>query len=74
MALTKNINYDAGNRGVLAGALLGILRRHEERRLHAALAGKPDRLLRDMGVDPDAIEAQSWAYELGATQAIGNRP
>ncbi len=74
MALIKSINSDAGNRGLLAGALLGILRRHEERRLHAALAGKPDRLLRDMGVDPDAIEVQPWAYELGVIQAIGNRP
>lgn len=74
MALIKNIDSDTGNRGALAGALLGILRRHEERRLQAALAGKPDRLLRDMGVDPEAMEAQPWDYELGAIEAIGNRP
>ncbi|MCW5713556.1 MAG: hypothetical protein KIT43_03455 [Bauldia sp.] len=74
MALIKHSNSETGNRGALAGALLGILRRYEDRRVQAALAGKPERLLRDMGVDPAAIHADAWDYELSDVQAIGNRP
>lgn len=74
MALIKNSNSVDGHRGALAGAWLAVQRRHDERRLKAALAGKPDRLLRDMGLDASAINAQRWAFELGGMQAIGNRP
>ncbi|MGV8841608.1 MAG: hypothetical protein ACWA6X_15060 [Bauldia sp.] len=58
----------------VARGLRGFGRRRKLRRLQAALAGKPDRLLRDMGLDPDTVHAGRWDYELGAPQAIGNRP
>lgn len=74
MALIENANFGLGSSGPIVSALRGFSRRREERRLQTALAGKPDRLIRDMGLDPAAIQVDSWNYELGEPQAIGNRP
>lgn len=75
MALTENIDSDHEESGrAPAGGWLRVLHGSAERRLRAALAGKPERLLRDMGVDPATIGAPPWTYELGGIQAIGNRP
>lgn len=74
MALIENGDFAAAPHGALAGALRVFARRRDERRLQAALAGKPARLLRDMGLDPEGIHPAAWDYELGVPQAIGNRP
>jgi hypothetical protein len=74
VALIENGDFGRVSQGALASVLEGFARRRDERRLKAALVGKPERLLRDMGLDPSAVTAGSWAYQLGNVQAIGNRP
>lgn len=74
MALIENVSSGIALHGAAAGVWQGLMRRRAQRHLRVELSGKAVRILCDMGMDPAAITARPWTYDLVDTHVIGNRP